>query len=308
MYANGILQDKVESDNFEIIRSKNKIIKKFNTETSTYNIVFKNIPTQFIDSIVYMKKIMMTIVQNLLDYTSNKDKIKITIDHPVLTEPIELPFVFSEDLTANMITSEIGKVIQSNKILTLDNNITFHALILRYLRGGGGKVKRLENFLFKKQTIVRIVPRKDNNLCALRAIVVGKAICDNDHNYSKIKDSRNQIQMHCIDHALILANELNLALDQEIGLHEIKRIEQHLKIYQIIVFNNEQMNEMMYVGKPQDKKIFLYYNDHHYDTIKSLSAFFGKKNFCFICMKAYETLVNHPCNNVCKKCRVLTCS
>ena len=152
------------------------------------------------------------------------------------------------------------------------------------------------------------MPRKDNNLCALRAIVVGKAICDNDHNYSKIKDSRNQIQMHCIDHALILANELNLALDQEIGLHEIKRIEQHLKIYQIIVFNNEQMNEMMYVGKPQDKKIFLYYNDHHYDTIKSLSAFFGKKNFCFICMKAYETLVNHPCNNVCKKCRVLTCS
>ena len=51
----------------------------------------------------------------------------------------------------------------------------------------------------------------------------------------------------------------------------------------------------MYVGKPQDKKIFLYYNDHHYDTIKSLSAFFGKKNFCFICMKASETLVNHPC-------------
>ena len=77
-------------------------------------------------------------LQITLKYTSRKDKIKITIDHPVLTEPIELPFIFSEDLTPNMITTEISKVMQSNKILTLDNRISFHTLILRYLTGGGG--------------------------------------------------------------------------------------------------------------------------------------------------------------------------
>ena len=38
------------------------------------------------------------------------------------------------------------------------------------------------------------MPRKDNNLCALRAIIVGKAICDNDPFYESIKDGRNQIQ------------------------------------------------------------------------------------------------------------------
>ena len=147
------------------------------------------------------------------------------------------------------------------------------------------------------------MPRKDNNLCALRAIIVGKAICDNDPFYESIKDGRNQIQN---DRAIQIATELKLSINEEIGLNEIKRIEQHIINYQIIVFNNDQMNELMYVGKPRDKKIFLFYNNNHYDTFKSLPAFFGKKNFCFICMKAYEKLVNHPCNNICKKCKVPT--
>ena len=201
MFKNGILQDKIDTTNFEIIRSKNKTYRKFNSETSTYNVLFKNIPSQFIDSLVYIKDLMTLIVQNLLIYTSNKDKIKIIIDHPVLTEPIELPFVFSVDLTADMITNEISKIAQSNKVVSLDNNLTFHTLILRYLQGGGNK-KRLENFLFKKQTIVRISTRNDNKLCALRAIIVGKSICDKDTNYSSLKDNRNQFQN---DQAITLA-------------------------------------------------------------------------------------------------------
>ena len=217
MYSNGNLKEKVETENFDIIRSLSKTNSKFNSEITTYNVVFKNDPSQFVDSIDFMKDMMMKLVENLLKYTSRKDKIKITIDHPVLTEPIELPFVFSEDLTPNMITSEISKVMQSNKILTLDNRITFHTLILRYLTGGGGKVKRLDNFLFIKQTIIRIMPRKDNNLCALRAIIVGKAICDNDPNYESIKDGRNQIQN---DRAIQLATELKLSINEEIGLNE----------------------------------------------------------------------------------------
>ena len=105
-----------------------------------------------------------------------------------------------------------------------------------------------------------------------------------------MKDNRNQFQN---DQAIILDKELNLIIDEEIGISEIKKIEAHLINYQIIVFNNDQMNEMMYVEKQKEKKIFLYYNDHHYDVIKALPPFFGKKNYCFVCMNAYETLVNH---------------
>jgi hypothetical protein len=61
----------------------------------------------------------------------------------------------ASDLTSNMIMDEISKVIQSNKILTLDNHMSFNSLLLRYLQGGGGSVKRLDNFLYKKKSIIR---------------------------------------------------------------------------------------------------------------------------------------------------------
>ena len=48
----------------------------------------------------------------------------------------------------------------------------FHSLILRYFHGGG-PVNRLDNFLNKKQTIIKIKAHKENKLCALRAIIVG---------------------------------------------------------------------------------------------------------------------------------------
>ena len=128
MFAPAHLKNKVSNGNFEIIRSKLKKIKKFNAETSDYKIIFKDIPQEFVDSLFYMSEIMHLIINRLVEKTDKRDKIKITIDHPVLTERIELPFVFSTDLTSSMILNEISKIAQSNKILTLDNNISFHAL------------------------------------------------------------------------------------------------------------------------------------------------------------------------------------
>ena len=295
MFAPAHLKNKVSNGNFEIIRSKLKKIKKFNAETSDYKIIFKDIPQEFVDSLFYMSEIMHLIINRLVEKTDKRDKIKITIDHPVLTERIELPFVFSTDLTSSMILNEISKIAQSNKILTLDNNISFHALKLKYKSGGGGNVKRLDNFLYKKQTIIRIKSHRENNLCAIRAIIVGKAICDNDPNFVTIQDNRNVFQN---DMALSIANTLNLNINDNIGIIELSRIEKHIENYQIIVFNNELMNEIMYKGVEKEKKIYLFFHNNHFDVIRSLPAFYGKSNYCFQCMKAYETFVNHPCNMV----------
>ena len=165
-------------------------------------------------------------------------------------------------------------------------------------------MKRLDNFLCKKQSIVRIKSHKENKLCALRAIIVGKSISDKDADYDSIRDTRNTYQN---DRALEIAEVLKLNTNEEIGALELKRIEDYLIDYQIIVFNNDQMNEIMYVGKVKVKKIFLFYHDNHFDVIKSLPSFYGNSNYCFQCMKPYDTFINHPCNNVCKKCRVKSC-
>jgi hypothetical protein len=188
-----------------------------------------------------MNEIMHLLVKSLVEKTYKNDKIRITIDHPVLTARIEFPFVFAEDWTSSMIMSEISKVVQSNKILTLDNNMTFHSLVFKYLRGGG-PVKRLEDFLYRKQSIIRIKPHFENKLNALRAIIAGKVICDKDPNYNKIRDTRNTYQN---DNAIAFTQNLHLDINHEIGILEISKIEQHLQNYQIIVSNNDQMNEIM---------------------------------------------------------------
>ena len=67
------------------------------------------------------------------------------------------------------------------------------------------------------------------------------------------------------------------------------------------------MNEIMEKGVEKEKKIFLFFHNNQFDVIRSLPAFYGKSNYCFQCMKSYETFVNHPCNLVCKKCKYQTC-
>ena len=300
---NSLIKPLVSNKNFKIIQTNTKNVKKFNASTTNYQVIFQDVPTEFVDSLFYMNEIMQLLVKSIVSQTDKRDKIKITIDHPVLSEIIELPFVFAGDLTSSMIMSEISKVVQSNKILTLDNNIIFHTLIVRYF-SGGGPAKRLDDFLYKKKTIIRIKAHKENKLCALRAIIVGKAICDKNPLYENIRDSRNVYQN---DTALAIAERLNFNINVEMGVNEIHQIEEYLKDYQIIVFNNELMNEIMYKGCEKEKKIFLFYHDHHFDVIRSLPAFYGKENYCFQCMKPYKTFINHPCNNVCKKCKVKTC-
>ena len=116
MFVTNFVKDSVSTSNFELIKTKTKTNKKFHTETTNYKVIFKNVPSEFIDSVFYMNEVMHMLVESLLKECDKKDKIKIVIDHPVLTEPIELPFVMSSDLTSNMIMTEISKVIQSNKI------------------------------------------------------------------------------------------------------------------------------------------------------------------------------------------------
>ena len=292
------------NENFELVKINKRTIKKYNTEIEDYQVIFKNIPNEFIDSIIYMEILMKSIVERLVEKAKKNDKIKITIDHPVLSEPIEIPFIAVKDLNGDIIINEIAKCVQSNKILTLDNLITFRTLIMHYTTGGGGDVKRLNNFLFHKQSVVRIKNNNYDKLCAIRAIIVGKAIADNDSNYSSIRDSRNTFQT---SQSIKIANDLNLPLDQEIGLKEIEVIEAYLKDYQIIIFDGNCMHELMYAGKLKEKKIFLYFRNNHYDTITSLPAFFNKQHYCFECMKPYNNFENHPCNEICKKCKNKLC-
>ena len=278
MYWNGYLQKNVTANNFEIVKTRERKISKFNADTVDYKVKFKNIPSEFIESTQYMMEIMGAIVKKLIINTKPRDSVRIYINHPVLTNPISLPFVQVMDLTADMIVNEISKVVQSNKILTLDNQISFHTIIMHSITGGGGGIKRLDKFLFKKQSVVRINANKDDSLCGLRAIIVGKAAADKDADYFRVRRSGSSLQNR---RAIEIASKLGFNFDEKIGIKEIKIIEEYLKDYQFIVIDGDTINEIIYIGPQKEKKIMLYHHNQHFDTIKSLPGFFSKKNYCF---------------------------
>ena len=90
-------------------------------------------------------------------------------------------------------------------------------------------------------------------------------------------------------------------------MNEIKKVETFLKDYQLIVINGDITNEIDYAGPLKEKKLILYLKDGHYDLIKSIPAFFNKTYYCFKCFKGYSTFENHPCNEVCNKCKDRNC-
>ncbi len=85
--------------------------------------------------------------------------------------------------------------------------------------------------MYKKQLIIRIKSYRENNLCTIRAIIVGKAVCDGDPNFVTIRDNRNVYQN---DMALSIANTLNLNINDNIGIIELSRIEKHIETIKLL--------------------------------------------------------------------------
>lgn len=54
------------------------------------------------------------------------------------------------------------------------------------------------------------------------------------------------------------------------------------------------MSEVEFSTPFREKQILLYLKNNHYDTIKSLPAFFNSRFFCFICLKKYSVFDDHP--------------
>jgi hypothetical protein len=215
--------------------------------------------------------------------------------------PIGLKYMRVDQLTAEILVNQIAKVLQSNKKLTLDNNLLFTTTIIEDPAGRG---KRLEDFIIKKQSIVS-VKDADDSLCGLRAIILGKLFADGDPRFKTARDSRNKLQTHL---AYELANKMGLSDNNTVGIDEIISIEKYLQDYQIFLIDSNCLNKIIYIGPTKTKHIYIYLHNNHYYMVKSLTGFYTSKNFCFVCLQAYSSsYVHHPCNDSCKKCKNKLC-
>ena len=94
------------------------------------------------------------------------------------------------------------------------------------------------------------------------------------------------------------------------GIPEIKAFQKLLKEYQIIVYDYEGRNSILFQGPDRSKCIILYKNHHHFDTINpyKLPAFFGKKHQCPKCKVFLNSMEKHGCFTTCNTCRRYNCS
>ena len=169
---------KISKEFYEISIGKTRTVKKYDSKQMEYIIKFKNIHSDMIESLKLVEKLFKTIIDDIKLYTKPDDSVKIYIDHPNFDGgDIQTRFHKGRDLDANVIIQTISRLAQSGKILSLNDKLKFNVLIINYKSGGG--LKRVSEYLLKKQCVVRIRSSNDDQLCGLRAICVGKAFIDN---------------------------------------------------------------------------------------------------------------------------------
>ena len=61
-----------------------------------------------------------------------------------------------------------------------------------------------------------------------------------------------------------LADALDFAYTDSIGISELIKVEKYLQDYQFIVIDGNNLCSVVYAGNKKDKKIFLHYKDNHY--------------------------------------------
>jgi hypothetical protein len=161
------------SANFSLEPVHTYNVAKFLCQETTYKIEFTNIPDNFIDTLQFLDNLMENVTQKIkIPMKSEKDQMRVYINHPDLSVPISFPFIKRDQFQSDMIVKYISKILQSNKKITLDNKLVFRVFI-RFSPNGGAKNKRVIDFIINKHTLVSVKSEKDQ-LCGLRAIIIGK--------------------------------------------------------------------------------------------------------------------------------------
>ena len=281
-------------------------VKKFRTTGINYRIQFTN---AFADvELSSFHNQLHEIFQRILDETTRgvppNDQVRFVLHSQQLEQPISFPFLPRHRLTTERVLAEFQRVIQSNQEFRLNDTVDVNVIHVVMPQGGRGSKRseiNLEKHLAKKRSIVRI--QNSDDLCLARALVVAKAKIDNDPQYKYIADHRKPMQTR-------FAEELHQKSGVPLGpcgLDEVKRFQTYLSEYQINVVSKEYMNSIIYTGPEQEKRIYLYMHNNHYDVITKMPGFFARKRYCHTCKKAYDHHEEHLCPNLCKCCRFPDC-
>jgi hypothetical protein len=298
--------DEVSDDFFTVTDEKQVNVRKFKTKGMSYTINFMDTfahleLSQFHDR---LHEIFQRVFDRVTRDIPSHDQVRFVLHSPQLEYPISLPFMPRQRLTTERVLAEFERVIQSNQEFRLNDTVNIDIIHVEMPHGGRGTKRsevNLEKHLMDKRSIVRIQNKDD--LCLARALVVAEAKIDNDSQYKSIVDHRRPLQTR-------LARELHQNSGVPLGpcgLDEVKQFQTYMSEYQINIVSKEHQKTFLYSGPEQEKNIYLFLHDNHYDVITSMPGFLARGIYCHTCKKAYDHQREHLCPNACRFCRFPDC-
>ena len=173
---------------------------------------------------------------------------------------------------SRQVLSNISNLLNSNENFEIDDTLQLDVTHITMPPPGSGlsKGKRKRhifgtdnygNFLKSKRSVVRIM--NNDELCCARAIVVTKAIVDDNPQVNSIKDSRSPLQRTL---AQQLQEEAHVPLGP-CGLDQIKLFEIILCDYQFVIISAEHGHSIVHKGLKSNKQIKLLMHDGHFEVI-----------------------------------------
>ena len=120
---------------------------------------------------------------------------------------------------------------------------------------------------------------------------------------TQLQDGFNKSRKLQKKQALKLHEEAQVEInDYGNDLSDIETFAKHLGI-EINIIDAEQFNSIIHTAnKGSEDKIYLLKRRNHFDTIKSLTAFYDTPYYCHQCKKAYTKRDKHKCPSKCLSC------
>lgn len=267
-----------------------------------------------VNEIDWLRRGFSNLVDTVKSQASETDYIGFTLTSLNLKSdrPGYVAYRPSSQVDEDILWNIFGGIVQSNAE-SIKSTDTFRVEATRVnLPTGSGRRRPgyFNNFIEECSARKGIVTIKNtDNLCLARALVVAKA-------YAKKKDKRtlellkkDRLKRQTIKAESLMAKARVQIPEEGAGIPELQKFQDHLKKYNVIVYNYDSKGRDVYFdGMNTDAilKINLLFCNGHYNVITSLTSAFCCNYYCEGCHTPYEHKLVHRCSNICTACMTIS--
>ena len=293
---------------YRLNRSSRINVRRFNTVGQDLHIRVKhvNFTEDFDEVLRTLYKVFDQIIEDYIEPLSENTYVRVVLNSDDLDIPISLRFQHKKYITTEAIFTAIKNVVQSRKMFVIDEDLRINIVYTTLPEGRGPKKDSLRSQY--KRSIKQICNGPTDNMCLTNSIVMGKAVADKVEKRFIWRLGRRGVYMQ--KESIQLHENLGIEIeDRPYSLKDVKRFQDKMPDYQIIVVEKDITNEVVFLGPMADKKIVIFHENYHYDHISDVNKYFPKDyKLCFECGKTYHRNRPHmKCIKMCHICHGLEC-